>query len=186
MARKRRASAKRRSKTTRTRRSPEAALAELKARLREISDLGSASAVLSWDQATYMPEGGADARGRQMAMLSRHGARAFGRAGDRQIDRDVGPLRRRFAERQRRCPADPRGAARLRESHQGAGRIRRARQRAWLRLLPGLDAGAAGRTTSRGWCHTWRRRSISAANIRASLRPTSTSPIRSSTMPTKA
>jgi len=71
MARKRRAIAKRQSKTKRTRRSPEAALAELKSRLREISDLGSASAVLSWDQATYMPEGGADARGRQMAMLSR-------------------------------------------------------------------------------------------------------------------
>jgi carboxypeptidase Taq len=71
MARKRRAIAKRRSKITRARRSPETALAELKARLREISDLGSASAVLSWDQATYMPEGGADARGRQMAMLSR-------------------------------------------------------------------------------------------------------------------
>jgi carboxypeptidase Taq len=39
--------------------------------LREISDLSSAGAVLSWDQATYMPGGGADARGRQMAMLSR-------------------------------------------------------------------------------------------------------------------
>ena len=71
MARKRRAIAKRRSKTARTRHSPEAVLAALKARLREISDLRSASAVLSWDQATYMPEGGADARGRQMAMLSR-------------------------------------------------------------------------------------------------------------------
>ena len=71
MARKRRAIAKRRSKTARARRSPEVALAELKARLREISDLRSASAVLSWDQATYMPEGGADARGRQMATLSR-------------------------------------------------------------------------------------------------------------------
>jgi carboxypeptidase Taq len=70
MARKRSA-AKRRSRTVRTRRSPEAALAELKARLREISDLSSAGAVLSWDQATYMPGGGADARGRQMAMLSR-------------------------------------------------------------------------------------------------------------------
>jgi carboxypeptidase Taq len=71
MARKRSAIAKRRSRTVRTRRSPEAALAELKARLREISDLRSAGAVLSWDQATYMPEGGAAARGRQMAMLSR-------------------------------------------------------------------------------------------------------------------
>ena len=52
------------------RRSPEAMLAELKVRWREISDLSAASSVLSWDQATYMPPGGADARGRQVAMLS--------------------------------------------------------------------------------------------------------------------
>ena len=53
------------------RRSPEDSLTELKARLREIADLRAAGAVLSWDQATYMPEGGAPARGRQMAVLSR-------------------------------------------------------------------------------------------------------------------
>jgi carboxypeptidase Taq len=46
-------------------------LAELKARLREIADLRAANAVLSWDQATFMPEGGAAARGRQMALISR-------------------------------------------------------------------------------------------------------------------
>lgn len=45
-------------------------LMELKTRLQEISDLNSASAVLSWDQATYMPPGGAAARSRQMATLS--------------------------------------------------------------------------------------------------------------------
>ena len=54
------------------RRSPEDMLIELKARLREISDFGAAGAVLSWDQATYMPEGGAQARGRQLAGLSRY------------------------------------------------------------------------------------------------------------------
>ena len=52
-------------------RSAEQMLAELKQRLREISDLRAAGAVLSWDQATYMPEGGADARGRQGATLYR-------------------------------------------------------------------------------------------------------------------
>jgi carboxypeptidase Taq len=52
-------------------RSPQDMLGELKTRLHEISDLRAAGAVLSWDQATYMPEGGAAARGRQMAMLSR-------------------------------------------------------------------------------------------------------------------
>ena len=45
-------------------------LNELKDRLREVYDLNSAAAVLSWDQATYMPPGGAAARGRQMAVLA--------------------------------------------------------------------------------------------------------------------
>ncbi len=48
-----------------------ARLDELKARLLEVNDLGSAAAVLRWDQATYMPPGGARARGRQTATLGR-------------------------------------------------------------------------------------------------------------------
>jgi carboxypeptidase Taq len=39
--------------------------------LRVITDLESARAVLEWDQSTYMPEGGAEARGRQIALLGR-------------------------------------------------------------------------------------------------------------------
>jgi len=46
-------------------------LQELKARLLEVNDLNSANALLSWDQTTYMPPGGAAARGRQMATLGR-------------------------------------------------------------------------------------------------------------------
>jgi len=46
-------------------------LAELKTRLLEIADLNAAASVLGWDQATYMPKGGAAARGRQGAMLRR-------------------------------------------------------------------------------------------------------------------
>ena len=46
-------------------------LRELRARLLEIRDLGWAGAVLSWDQATYMPVAGAPARARQLALLSR-------------------------------------------------------------------------------------------------------------------
>ena len=46
-------------------------LEELKARLLEIHNLDSAAAVLSWDQSTYMPTGGAPARGRQIATLKR-------------------------------------------------------------------------------------------------------------------
>ena len=43
----------------------------LNVRLLEVDDLNRATAVLQWDQATYMPPGGAPARGRQTATLSR-------------------------------------------------------------------------------------------------------------------
>jgi carboxypeptidase Taq len=46
-------------------------LSELKRRLLEVSDLQHAASLLYWDQATYMPPGGADARGRQIATLAR-------------------------------------------------------------------------------------------------------------------
>jgi len=49
----------------------EAKLQELKTRLAEINDLESAAALLRWDQTTYMPAGGASARARQLATLSR-------------------------------------------------------------------------------------------------------------------
>ena len=51
--------------------SVETKLQELKHRLREIGDLDGASALLGWDQATYMPTGGAAARARQGAILRR-------------------------------------------------------------------------------------------------------------------
>ncbi len=44
---------------------------ELKTRLQEINDLNSANALLNWDQSTYMPPGGAAARGRQQATIGR-------------------------------------------------------------------------------------------------------------------
>ncbi len=59
------------AKSSRNRPSVELRLAELRRRLLEISDLYGAGAVLGWDQATYMPKGGAAARGRQGATLSR-------------------------------------------------------------------------------------------------------------------
>jgi carboxypeptidase Taq len=58
-------------KRARNRHSAEQMLAELKQRLREISDLNAAGDVLNWDQATYMPDSGAGARGRQRAVLCR-------------------------------------------------------------------------------------------------------------------
>lgn len=44
---------------------------ELKKRLGVVNDLQSAAALLGWDQQTYMPPGGNEARGRQMATLAR-------------------------------------------------------------------------------------------------------------------
>jgi carboxypeptidase Taq len=44
---------------------------ELKQRLREIYDIGSAISLLTWDQNTYMPAAAAEARGCQIATLAR-------------------------------------------------------------------------------------------------------------------
>jgi carboxypeptidase Taq len=73
------------SAAKRSRRPAERRLAELRQRLAEISDLRAAASLLGWDQATYMPKGGADARGRQGAVLHRL-------AHERSIDRGLGRL----------------------------------------------------------------------------------------------
>jgi carboxypeptidase Taq len=62
-----------------------AKLDALKNRLGEIYDLSMVNSLLSWDQTTYMPPGGARARGRQMALLS-------GLAHQRLTDAEVGRL----------------------------------------------------------------------------------------------
>jgi carboxypeptidase Taq len=59
------------AKATRNRQPGGSKLAELKRRLLEISDLAAVEALLGWDQSTYMPRGGARARARQGATLSR-------------------------------------------------------------------------------------------------------------------
>jgi carboxypeptidase Taq len=64
---------------------PAANLADLKQRLQAINDLNGAAAVLNWDQATYMPAGGAESRGRQLAMLS-------GLEHERMTDPEIGRL----------------------------------------------------------------------------------------------
>lgn len=56
---------------SRNRLSPEAKLAEVRRRLLEIGDISYAGAVLSWDMSTYMPPKGAEARGRQTALLGK-------------------------------------------------------------------------------------------------------------------
>ena len=49
---------------------PEAAYAELIRRSKELGVLSSCSAVLGWDEQTYMPPGGSAHRGEQMALLA--------------------------------------------------------------------------------------------------------------------
>lgn len=46
-------------------------LEQLKERLAEVADLGRAASVLSWDQQVNMPPGGNEARGQQLATLSK-------------------------------------------------------------------------------------------------------------------
>lgn len=46
-------------------------IAELRARLSEVNDLEMAASLLNWDQLTYMPTGGSEARGRQLATLAK-------------------------------------------------------------------------------------------------------------------
>jgi carboxypeptidase Taq len=70
-------------------------LADLKHRLAEIYDLNAAGSVLSWDEATYMPTGGAAARGRQVAILRRLAHERF-----------TDPALGRLLDRLQRSPGD--------------------------------------------------------------------------------
>jgi carboxypeptidase Taq len=65
-------------------------LADLKRRLLEVDDLESAGALLGWDQSTYMPPGGAEARGRQLATL---GSLAHQKLTDPEVGRLLEALR---------------------------------------------------------------------------------------------
>ena len=46
-------------------------LKKLKEVLGEVADLNSAAGLLSWDQQTYMPAGGGEARGQHLATISK-------------------------------------------------------------------------------------------------------------------
>ena len=142
VAAKRRAGAR-----TASRPSSDAILADLKQRLAEIYDLNAASSVLGWDEATYMPKGGAPARGRQSALLGRLAHERFvdpalGRALDR-LEPQAGRLaaadaslirvvRRDYAKAVK-VPAD--WVARA-STHSSAS------YNAWIRARPANDFGA--------------------------------------------
>src|SRR5437764_4956289 len=89
------------------RRSAEEKLAELKSRLVEIVDLGAAGSLLEWDQATYMPPGGAVARARQGALLRKC-------AHERSIDPALGRLIDELASHADGLPDDAADAALIR------------------------------------------------------------------------
>lgn len=77
--------AQRTANAARGRRSAEDMLRELRSRLFEIDDIAAAADLLDWDQETYMPGGGARARGRQSATLRRL-------AHERLVDPAIGRL----------------------------------------------------------------------------------------------
>ncbi len=152
-------------------------LEALKARLMEVRDIGAASALMSWDQATYMPPGGAPARGRQLATLRRLAHEKFtdpevGRllddlqpwAGTLAYDSDDAALvrvARRDYDRAVKVP--PSLVSQL--SANGA-----ASYQAWTVARPANDFAATR--------PTWRRRSTSAASSPSVSPATSTSPTR--------
>ncbi|MCC6349394.1 MAG: carboxypeptidase M32 [Candidatus Eisenbacteria bacterium] len=80
---------------------------DLKLRLLEVFDLNHAAALLRWDQTTYMPPGGAPARGRQTALLSRL-------AHERFTDPAVGRLIEQAEKESATLPADSDEAALVR------------------------------------------------------------------------
>jgi carboxypeptidase Taq len=82
-------------------------LITLKARLGEIQDYSHALAVLNWDQSTYMPEGGEDARAAAMSTLSR-------RAHELSTDEGLGALLADLADAAAQAPADDADAALVR------------------------------------------------------------------------
>jgi carboxypeptidase Taq len=122
---------------------------ELKARLAEHDDLKAAANVLRWDQATYMPEGGNAARGRQLATLERLAHdRLTDPALSRLLDR-VAPAAERegdgsFAARLVRVARrDVERAAKVPAAFVGAFANHRAElYERWTRARPANDFGA--------------------------------------------
>ncbi|MGQ9548053.1 MAG: carboxypeptidase M32 [Roseiflexus sp.] len=82
-------------------------LVELKARLHDIYDLEMTAALLNWDQTTYMPSGGAAARGRQLATLGRI-------IHEKQIDPEIGRLLDALRSYEESLPPDTPDAALIR------------------------------------------------------------------------
>ncbi len=78
--------------TTKKTEKTEPKLLDLKTRLGEINDIEAAASLLYWDQATYMPPGGAAARGRQLATLQQISHSKFTDPAIGQLLDDLHPL----------------------------------------------------------------------------------------------
>ncbi|MGB1249953.1 MAG: carboxypeptidase M32 [Candidatus Promineifilaceae bacterium] len=107
-------------------------LQTLKQKLSVIDDIRSAAGVLQWDQSVYMPNGGAAARGRQMATLGRIAQEMF-------IDDEIGHLLDDLKPYQDSLPYDDDDASLLRV-------VRRNYERA-VKVPPALIAEITEHTT---------------------------------------
>jgi carboxypeptidase Taq len=87
-------------------------LEQLKVRVQEINDLGRAASVLGWDQMTYMPPGGAEARGRQQALLGRL-------AHERAVDPAIGKLLDSLRSLEKKLDYDSDDASLIRVARRG-------------------------------------------------------------------
>jgi carboxypeptidase Taq len=82
-------------------------LQQLKSRLSEVDNLNEANAILSWDQMTFMPPGGADSRGRQTATLEKLAHEKF-------TDPEIGKLLEELQPVAKELPPDSADAALIR------------------------------------------------------------------------
>ena len=135
-------------------------LDQLKARLAETYDIWNAASVLNWDQETYMPEGGAEARGEALATLEKIAHEKF-------TEDAIGKLLEDLASSVADLDPDSDDArtgqshpARIRQSHPCAGRYGGRKKHALP--PPPISPGAKHARNQTLAClnRTWKRSSI--------------------------
>jgi carboxypeptidase Taq len=133
-------------------------LKELRERWLEISDLSMASRLLSWDRATYMPAGGAEARGRQMALLQRL-------SHERQTSPEKGRLLEELAPFEESLPYDSDEASLIRVSRREFEKV--------VKVPPDFVAEAAAHSTASYQAWVKARPENDFAAVQPYLTPTS-------------
>src|SRR4030065_1416291 len=104
-------------------------LQELKNILSEVYDLEKIDALLRWDQATYMPPGGAHARSRQEALVGRLAHELF-------IQPEVGRLLEALRPCEENLPYDSDDASLIRVTRREFERLNRVPPRFTAQLSP--------------------------------------------------